>query len=180
MNKKRQLLIDSALLLFYQHGIKSIGINEILKVSGVAKKTLYSHFESKEALILATLEQRHLSFITWLEKKLQGAASDEAVIIQLFSSLETWFTNSEPMLGDFRGCFFINSSAEFSDPTSDISIFCQKHKQRVREVIAQHITQKKPLLLDAICIMKEGAITTAYVTGNYATASTCIEVLKEI
>ncbi|MDF4603837.1 TetR/AcrR family transcriptional regulator, partial [Vibrio parahaemolyticus] len=55
MNKKKQLLIDTALSLFYKQGINSIGINEVLKVSGVAKRTLYSHFESKEALILAAL-----------------------------------------------------------------------------------------------------------------------------
>ena len=34
-----------------------------IKVSGVAKRTLYSHFESKEALILAALEQRHQIFM---------------------------------------------------------------------------------------------------------------------
>ena len=77
MNQKRQLLIDTALDLFYQYGVNSIGINEILKVSGVAKKTLYSHFESKEALILATLEQRHVIFIEWLEEQLQRANVEE-------------------------------------------------------------------------------------------------------
>lgn len=69
MNKKKQLLIDTALSLFYKQGINSIGINEVLKVSGVAKRTLYSHFESKEALILAALDQRHQIFIAWLEEK---------------------------------------------------------------------------------------------------------------
>ncbi|WP_299666825.1 TetR/AcrR family transcriptional regulator [uncultured Psychromonas sp.] len=56
MNKKRQLLIDTALSLFYKKGINTIGINEILQVSGVAKNTLYNHFSSKEELILAALE----------------------------------------------------------------------------------------------------------------------------
>ncbi|HFG1889890.1 TPA: TetR/AcrR family transcriptional regulator, partial [Vibrio cholerae] len=49
MNPKRQLLIDTALNLFYKNGINSIGINEVISVSGIAKRTLYSHFESKEA-----------------------------------------------------------------------------------------------------------------------------------
>jgi len=178
MNKKRQLLIDTALSLFYEKGINTIGINEILKNSGVAKQTLYSHFESKEALILAALEQRHMSFIGWLEAKLDGANSDEKVILQLFSALEVWFTNLEPMLGDFRGCFFINSSAEFSNPSSHVSVFCKKHKQHVKDVIAQHMIKPNPLLLDAICIMKEGAITTAYVTGDHTAARKCIPVLK--
>ncbi|MDN4503431.1 TetR/AcrR family transcriptional regulator [Alteromonadaceae bacterium BrNp21-10] len=180
MNIKRQLLIDTALDLFYENGINSIGINEILKVSGVAKKTLYSHFESKEALVLAALEQRHSIFIEWLTLKLQGADTDEKVIHQLFTGLAGWFSDSETMLGHFRGCFFINSSAEFSNPNSDVSAFCQLHKQRVREVIAQHLTNQDPLLLDAISIMQEGAITAAYVSGDDSAASKCIAVLQRL
>ena len=179
MNKKRQLLIDTSLSLFYANSINSIGINEILKTSGVAKQTLYSHFESKESLILAALEQRHMNFVLWLETKLQGADSNETVIIKLFNALESWFTNSEPMLGDFRGCFFINSSAEFSNKHSDISLFCKRHKHKVRETIGLHMTKENPLLLDAMCIMKEGAITSAYVTGDYSSAMKCVQVLKQ-
>ncbi|MBF4438000.1 TetR/AcrR family transcriptional regulator, partial [Vibrio cholerae] len=66
MNPKRQLLIDTALNLFYKNGINSIGINEVISVSGIAKRTLYSHFESKEALILAALQKRHEIFTFWL------------------------------------------------------------------------------------------------------------------
>lgn len=180
MNNKRQLLIDTALTLFYANGINSIGINEILKVSGIAKKTLYSHFESKEALTLATLEQRHCIFIKWLKTKLQGATSNKEVIIQLFTALGDWFTESDPTLGDFHGCFFINSSAEFSDPNNAISIFCKNHKQEIKNIIGQYITKENSLLLDAICIMKEGAITTAYVTGDHYVASKCINILQTL
>ncbi|EKO3674820.1 TetR/AcrR family transcriptional regulator, partial [Vibrio metschnikovii] len=77
MNPKRQLLIDTALDLFYKNGINSIGINEVISVSGVAKRTLYSHFESKEALIIASLQKRHEIFTSWLEHKLSGSNSNQ-------------------------------------------------------------------------------------------------------
>ncbi len=95
MSKKRQLLIDTALALFYTNGINSIGINEILSVSGVAKRTLYSHFSSKEALVLAALQQRHETFSYWLDQKLSGAKSDKEVIDKLFSALASWFSSQE-------------------------------------------------------------------------------------
>ena len=44
MSKKRELLLNTALDLFYRQGINSIGINEVIKVSGVAKKTLYNRY----------------------------------------------------------------------------------------------------------------------------------------
>lgn len=181
MNEKRELLIDTALALFYTKGINSIGINEILKTSGVAKRTLYNHFESKESLVLAALNRRHLKFITWLEEQLSGTESDQEVISQLFNALGNWFDNKEPRLGDFRGCFFINTAAEFSDKGSEISRYCNLHKEEVRQLIKKKLSNSSPHLLDAICIMKEGAITTAYVTGKGSeVTSKCIKLLSAL
>ncbi|RBW41366.1 TetR/AcrR family transcriptional regulator [Psychromonas sp. B3M02] len=179
MSKKRKLLIDTSLDLFYSNSINSIGINEILKTSGVAKQTLYSHFESKESLILSALQQRHTNFIEWLKTKLDGVDSNEQLIIRLFNALESWFRNSESMLGDFHGCFFINSASEFNNKQSNISLFCKQHKHEVRETIKQYMSQENLFLLDAICIMKEGAITNAYVSGDYSSAIKCIRILKQ-
>ncbi|WP_391091512.1 TetR family transcriptional regulator [Vibrio sp. NH-UV-68] len=166
MSKKRQLLIDTALDLFYHHGVKTIGINEIIKTSGVAKRTLYSHFASKEALIVAALTQRHQRFMAWLDSRLAETKSDHDVIEKLFTGLGGWFAGQEAELGNFRGCFFINTSAEFSDHDSDIAQYCAYHKDEVRKLIAAKLCGQKPYLLDAVCLMKEGAITTAYMTGQ--------------
>lgn len=181
MSIKRQQLIDTALTLFYQNGINSVGINEILTVSGISKRTLYIHFPSKEALIFAALQQRHDAFIAWLEQKLAKTKSDNEVIHHLFSALESWFCNKELELGHFRGCFFINTSAEFSDINSDIFNFCHYHKQQVKQVIANHLTSTNSELIDAICIMKEGAIVTAHLCGNSKeVTANCIKILEKL
>lgn len=166
MSKKRELLVDTALRLFYQNGINSIGINEVLKNSGVAKRTLYSHFESKEALILAALEQRHQSYMNWLSSQLADAQNSEQVIENLFNGLKEWFRGEAAGLGDFRGCFFINTSAEFSDPNCAISLYCARHKEEVKQEIGKKLESKHRGLLDAICIMQEGSITTALMHHN--------------
>lgn len=181
MSKKRQLLIDTALDLFYHNGINSIGINEILKSSGVAKRTLYNDFSSKDALVLAALQQRHERFMHWLESKISGMKDDSELIQNLFHGLGSWFDNQEPELGDFRGCFFINTSAEFSDPDSDIAHFCYEHKQQVRHMIQRYLSSDNPLLLETICVLKEGAITTAYMSGDSHTViKHCREILDVI
>ncbi|WP_246028884.1 TetR/AcrR family transcriptional regulator [Litorilituus sediminis] len=181
MSKKRDLLLNTALKLFYQHGINSIGVNEVIKVSGVAKKTLYSHFSGKEALIMAALEQRHDTFITWLENKLAKSSNDDELIQALFGALQNWFEGNETVLGDFRGCFFINSSAEFSDPQSDVFRYCSYHKAQVQQLIKSKLSQDSPELLNAICLLKEGAITTAYMTGKSADViQTCVDILQQL
>lgn len=180
MNIKQQLLIDTALQLFYERGVNSIGINEILNVSGIAKKTLYNHFDSKESLVLAVLKQRNDNFLAWLDTKLKGATTDKDVIEKLFTGLSAWFAGSEVELGDFRGCFFINTAAEFSNPDSDISKYCQNHKQQVRDLIRQYLSKPNAELLDAICLLKEGAITMAYVSNDLTMPEKCIKILSKL
>ncbi len=159
---KPQQLTETALELFYQHGIHSIGINEILKTSGIAKKTLYSHFASKEALVLAALKERNQRYLNWLQQEIGAVHSRQELYAALASALEKWFSG-QSVLGAFRGCFFINTSAEFDDPNSEISQYCAVHKQHVRQLIGQYLAGQPAWLLDAICLLKEGAITQAYV-----------------
>lgn len=180
MNKKRKLLIETALQLFYRNGINSIGINEILKVSGVAKQTLYSHFDGKESLILAALAHRHSRFMAWLADNTSGAEDNAQFITQLFNALQAWFDGSDDTLGDFRGCFFVNSAAEFGDSECAIAQYCQQHKQAVHALIIAQMPTENSVLADAICIMKEGAISTAYVSGDHRVARRCAAILHSM
>ncbi|QSX37807.1 TetR/AcrR family transcriptional regulator [Shewanella sedimentimangrovi] len=177
MSGKREALIDSALALFYSKGVNSIGINEILATAGIAKKTLYSHFQGKEDLLLAVLARRDAIYLQWLDDKLSQCVSNKELVRRLFAALEHWFLGEDSELGDFRGCFFINTAAEFSDPNSAVSLYCKAHKQRVRELIARNMPEENGALLDLICLLKEGAIVSAYVNQDPAAAGRCADII---
>ncbi|KZX70012.1 TetR family transcriptional regulator [Vibrio sp. HI00D65] len=51
MMTKRQKILDAALLLFSQQGLKGTSTGQIAKTAGVAKATLFHHFENKSLLI---------------------------------------------------------------------------------------------------------------------------------
>lgn len=174
---KKQLLTNTALTLFYRQGIHAVGINEVLKVSGVAKKTLYSYFSSKDELILAALAARDEVFMAWLEQQLAPATNDQEVITCLFRGLSDWFHGRVPTLSPFRGCFFINASAEFSEENTAIADYCSEHKRKVRTLIEQHLHSPDDLLLDTICLLKEGAIVSAFVGKDLDAAEKCVQVL---
>ena len=174
MQNKRELLVDTALRLFYEKGINSVGINEVLKVSGIAKKTLYNYFNSKDDLVLATLETRDHIFLKWLEKELESAASDEEVIQRLFEALDSWFNDKSDDLASFRGCYFINSSLEAAVSNPAIGEYCANHKHQVRELIKSRLKSGDEGLLDLLCILKEGAIVSAYVSRDKEAAMKCI------
>ncbi len=48
---KRQKILDAALLLFSQQGLEGTSTGQIAKTAGVAKATLFHHFENKSLLI---------------------------------------------------------------------------------------------------------------------------------
>lgn len=163
---KKQQLVETALRLFYCHGVHAVGINQILEHSAVAKKTLYHHFVSKDELLLATLELRHQRFYQWLQQQLDQAGAVSPVD-QLFDALSLWFAGKAEPLGPFFGCYFQNCAAEYHGPDSAVLRLCAEHKLKVKQLVNTHLLsyqlteQTQSLLLDGLMLLKEGAISMA-------------------
>ena len=54
----RKRILEVADRLFYAEGVRATGTEKIMSLAEVAKATFYRHFESKDALVLAYLENR--------------------------------------------------------------------------------------------------------------------------
>ena len=54
-SEARRRILETADRLFYEEGLRAVGIDRIVAEAGVAKMTLYTHFRSKDDLILAVL-----------------------------------------------------------------------------------------------------------------------------
>jgi len=183
MQPRKQHLIDTALILFNKYGYHATGIDLILAESGVSKATLYKHFRSKEALILAALQLRHEQVVSKLKDKIednkQNHASTDPVenILVIFDNLSEWF-NSET----FFGCNFINVSAEYADPNHAINIFAAKHKQVIVDIIAEQLTttQGAQQKADQIGLLVEGAIVMAHTRGMKESALIAKEMARTI
>ena len=172
---KKQQLIETALGLFYQHGVHAIGINQILQESAIAKKTLYRHFGSKDDLLLATLELRHQRFYSWLEQRL-NAADPADILDTLFNALALWFDGKAENLGPFFGCYFQNCAAEYHGPDSAVLTACAAHKLTIRQLLANQVRQlsltqqQQSMLLDGLMLLKEGAISMALLQQDASVA----------
>ena len=58
----RTRIMQAATVLFYDRGINVTGVSELAAAAQVSKRTLYQHFESKDAVIesyLQRLEDEH-------------------------------------------------------------------------------------------------------------------------
>ncbi len=48
--QKKQLILAAAQQLFLRKGVETVSMDMIAKEAGVAKQTVYSHFQNKETL----------------------------------------------------------------------------------------------------------------------------------
>ena len=64
----RQRIVEAARAHFFSHGFRSVTMDDLAEELGVSKKTLYSHFPSKIALLEAVLADKFASLEANLEE----------------------------------------------------------------------------------------------------------------
>ena len=98
-------ILATAYELFSRRGVRDVGVNELIKSSGVSKATFYRHFPSKNALVLAFLELRDQVWTVDLivaEARSRGSTAEER-LLAIFDVFGDWFQRT-----DFEACTFIN------------------------------------------------------------------------
>lgn len=105
----RAHIIDVAGRLFYAEGIRAVGVDRIIAEAGIAKATLYRHFATKDALVVAYLESRFETLTTQLREQVLEGAHRDAVekALQPYLLLQEWCHR-----GDYRGCAFLLAVVE--------------------------------------------------------------------
>lgn len=85
----RQRIIETAYVLFWKHGFARTSVDEIAAAAQLSKRTLYSHFESKDLLLTEVMEAQNdlaLAAFDTFSDTLTG--SPDRVVEKLFRDLE--------------------------------------------------------------------------------------------
>jgi AcrR family transcriptional regulator len=162
----RERILDAASELFNTYGVNSVGIDAIIEHAGVAKMSLYKHFDSKDDLVAAFLEHTDDQWFAWLKgavDRLAPTPKDRPLAI--FDALHEWFESP-----GFRGCPFLNTQAELADGAHPAREACENHADRLRAFIEQTLRAAQVpsahTLADDLLLLAEGAVTLAVVTGE--------------
>lgn len=177
-SEARQRLLETADRLFYRDGFRKVGIDKIIAEAGAAKMTLYSHFPSKNDLILAVLQHREdlvaEFFAAAVERHRRSGAEP---LDAFFAALKDWVESPA-----FRGCAFINATVELADPTHPGTEYCRAQRDRfnatIRTLLTESLGPAAASLLPAISLLVEGAIVTAQMQQNPAAANTAREAAR--
>lgn len=174
----RERILETALALFYAHGTRAVGIDRIIAESGVAKASFYRYFASKDDLVVAYLELRHARWMVWFEAALAArCAAKGYAMAQVAEVLREWFASP-----DFRGCAFINVSAEgLGDAALEVA---RAHKQALRETLrrlAKDCGHARPAAVsDEALLIVEGAILRAQMTAEPKQADVAARLLAKL
>ncbi|MFZ0388013.1 MAG: TetR/AcrR family transcriptional regulator [Solirubrobacteraceae bacterium] len=130
----RERLLAAAYELFSRRGVNAVGIDMIIQRSGVARQTMYRHFDSKQELVLAFLDRRdQLWTRDWLQATVErGGGKPATRLLAIFDTFDLWF--HEP---DFEGCSFINVMLEHPDPDHPVHRACAVHLAAIRRFVAE-------------------------------------------
>jgi len=157
----RERVLDTAYELFSRRGIRAVGVEEVIERAGVAKATLYRHFPSKDALVLAFLERREERWTRGMveaEARRRGATPEEQ-LLAIFDVFDEWFRTE-----DFDSCSFINVLLELGadHPAGRASI---DHLSNIRSIVRQLADEAGLRDTDALArswhILMKGSIVSA-------------------
>jgi len=176
----REQLINTAIELFREHGYHGTGIDKIVEKAGVSKKTLYTHFRSKEELLIAAL--RHYDGVfrnNFMRQVDRIAKTPQEKLLAIFDVAEGWFSQKK-----FFGCMFINVIGEYSEQDSPIRDICKQFKRLmlnyIRDLCLQTGAEEPDILADKLALIFEGAVVTSQVSQNPDAAKTAKGIARSL
>jgi len=156
-------LLASASRLFHERGINATGIDLVVRQAGVAKASLYNNFESKEALVVAYLEQE---LDAWARKV--GAEDDPRAprrdrVAIVFTSLARAVDAHT-----FHGCPFTNAVIELPDCAA-VREVAERYRTMLREHLADIAgADAASTTASRLVLLYDAAITAAKVGRDTA------------
>jgi AcrR family transcriptional regulator len=170
----RRRILDAAYRLFRRKGFARVSMDDIAAETGVTKRTLYHHFESKDALLGAVLEaQQGLALAAFKTFGDRMAGSPEQMIAAMFEQLAIWSDTPR-----WAGSGFTRLVVELADlPGHPARVVARRHKALLEQQLADLLARAG--IADAtdaareIWLLSEGAISSMLVHSDrrYAAAA---------
>ena len=127
----RQKILETASKLFYEKGIPYVGIKEVISESGIAKRTLYRWFSSKDKLIEEVTKYRAQQWIGWFEKAVtERGNTPKEQLLATFDVMREWYASP-----GFRGCPFINAVLEIADASHKAHHVSIDLRESIRKIV---------------------------------------------
>jgi AcrR family transcriptional regulator len=159
----RARILETACTLFYQRGVRAVGVDLVVEKAGVAKTSLYRHFGTKDDLVAAFLRREDEDFWgTW--DRVAGQHVNDAAA-ELDAHLE-WI-GERAGRPNYRGCPQLNVAAEFPEIDHPARKVATAHKRQMRKRlrgIAERLDVARPdELAGQLSLLINGAFVSSQI-----------------
>lgn len=149
--------------LFYERGIRAVGVDTVAEVAGTTKKTIYDCFGSKDALVAIYLVLRQRRWSEHLDAEIARHRTPRTRVLAVFDAQQSW------SVANTRGCAFVNAWAEAgtSEPIADV-IRAEKAWMRARfdTLVAATDVPAPERIAATLHLLYEGALVASTAGGD--------------
>lgn len=162
-------VLEAAKDLFYRQGIRATGVEEVCRVAGTTKMSLYRAFPSKDALVEAILHEDCAAEELWYGPVLRGEMPAPERPMAFLRAAAAALRSP-----GFRGCPMALAIVEFPDachPARKVAD-ARKHtmRQLLRDLCAGAGAADPAALGDSMLLLVEGAFAAVPYLGGEAAA----------
>jgi AcrR family transcriptional regulator len=163
----RDRILNTARDLFYAQGVQAVGVDTVVAQSGAAKTSLYRWFPSKDALIVAVLQKEaEERWMGWDHTAAKHAAESPRDRLRAhLRGIVRYVTGP-----NYRGCPFMNVTAEFADPNHPARAVAlaimHELRRRVRLLVDTLEVRNPEELTEQLVMLIDGAFSSAQVFGK--------------
>ncbi|CAN5168597.1 TetR/AcrR family transcriptional regulator [soil metagenome] len=172
-------ILETANVLFYEEGIRSVGVDRLISESSVTKATFYKHYGSKDKLIVDYVDGRHKAMVSLVTATIEQSRSAEEALRTMLAVLTTDIGTA-----GFRGCAFLNAAAEFPDATHVVRHVVQTHRDWLTDSLAGLVGELgHPMPGDAadeLMLAMDGAQSGGYAGDPIAASAALTRVFERI
>jgi AcrR family transcriptional regulator len=170
----RQRILSSAYPLFYRDGFSRVSVDAIAAAAGVTKKTLYYHFDSKDALVGAILGEQHEHALRLVKSWAHVESRDPLVLAgTIFERFARWA--AQP---GWHGSGFTRITMELADmPGHPARLSARRHKRAVEDMLTSRFAEcgvsEAEIVARQIVLLIEGTNALMLIHGkaDYAEAA---------
>lgn len=156
MRQRRQNIVDAAMRQFEKSGFGAASVDDICAEAGISKGALYTHFASKEAIMLAAIRQRGRTYRTI------AAASLQELEDVLFDLLLRGLDYTDSRL-EMEAVTIGASNEAIRGALVDNADLCET---RVREVLEALLADGKIAMVEGIAPAEAAILIHTYILGR--------------
>ena len=163
----RARIVEAAYALFFRNGFSRVGVDAVAEKARVTKRTLYYHFDSKDALLAAALEFHSGLALATIERWSATLPADAPAMLRgLFRDIAAWATKPR-----WAGAGFTRMAMELADqPGHPARVIARRHKATVESWLAAELERRgvrnSATVARRVQLLTEGCMSLLLIHGD--------------